>query len=198
MAGAEIERLIAQLAKLPGLGPRSARRAALMLLSRKESALAPLIASLQAAERAVRRCSVCSNLDSTDPCAMCADPERSNGSIVVVEQVADLWAIERSGAHRGRYHVLGGVLSALGGVGPEDLAVAPLLARVAAGEAEEVVLALGATVDGQSTAHYLAERLRPLGAAVTRLAHGVPVGGELATLDDGTLLAALKARRPLG
>jgi len=211
MAGAEIERLIALLAKLPGLGPRSARRAALRLIARRETLLEPLARALREAAESVRPCSVCGNYDSTDPCAICADPKRDRGLVCVVEGVADLWALERAGAHRGTYQVLGGVLSALGGVGPEDLAIAPLLRRVQAAAAapggevagapgaapvREVILALSATVDGQTTAHYLAERLKPLGVAVSRLAHGVPVGGELDHLDDGTILAALRARRP--
>ena len=195
-AGPELERLILLLAKLPGLGPRSARRIALALLERRESLLRPLAEALAAAEAAIRPCSVCGNLDTTDPCAICSDPRRDRATIVVVETVGDLWALERAAAHRGLYHVLGGTLSAIAGQRPEDLAVAPLLARVAAGGVREVVLATSATVDGQTTAHYLAERLRGSDVAVTRLAHGVPVGGELGYLDEGTLAAALTARRP--
>jgi recombination protein RecR len=191
-----LERLIQLLAKLPGLGPRSARRAALFLLRRREALMVPLAEALAAAAREVRPCAICGNLDATDPCAICADARRDAGAICVVEQVADLWALERSGAYRGRYHVLGGTLSALDGVGPDQLAVAGLLRRAAAPEAREVILALGATVDGQTTAHYLTDRLAGLPLTVTRLAHGVPVGGELDYLDDGTLAAALKARRP--
>jgi recombination protein RecR len=191
-----LERLIQLLARLPGLGPRSARRAALFLLRRREALLLPLADALAAAARDVRPCSICGNLDAADPCAICADPRRDAGAICVVEQVGDLWALERSGAYRGRYHVLGGTLSALDGVGPDQLAVAGLLHRAAAPEAREVILALGATVDGQTTAHYLMDRLAGLPVTVTRLAHGVPVGGELDYLDDGTLAAALKARRP--
>jgi recombination protein RecR len=195
-AGPELERLILLLAKLPGLGPRSARRAALALLQRREQLMRPLAEALAAAEAAIRPCSVCGNLDTTDPCAICADPRRDRATLVVVETVGDLWALERAAAHRGLYHVLGGTLSAIAGQRPEDLAVAPLLARVAAGGVREVVLATSATVDGQTTAHYLAERLRGSDVAVTRLAHGVPVGGELGYLDEGTLAAALTARRP--
>ncbi|MDE2007816.1 MAG: recombination mediator RecR [Rhodospirillales bacterium] len=195
--GAEVERLIALLAKLPGLGPRSARRAALKLLAEPETRLRPLAAALVAAGDAARNCAVCGNLDSQDPCAICADPARDAGIVCVVEGVADLWAMERARVHRGRYHVLGGVLSALAGVGPEDLRLAPLLRRIEAGGVREVILALGATVDGAATAHFLADRLRPSGVAVTRLAQGVPIGGALEVLDEGTLAAALGARRPV-
>jgi recombination protein RecR len=194
--GPELDRLIALLAKLPGLGPRSARRAALALIQKREVLLQPLAAALEAAAAAIRPCSVCGNLDSADPCGVCADDRRDRSVICVVESVGDLWALERAGAHRGLYHVLGGTLSAIGGRGPEDLTIQQLLRRVAGGGVSEVILALGATVDGQATAHLVADRLRPLGVAVTRLAHGVPVGGELGYLDDGTLAAALKARRP--
>lgn len=192
----ELERLIALLARLPGLGPRSARRAALALIERREALLVPLAAALQAAAAAVRPCSVCGALDGTDPCTICADPERERSTICIVESVGDLWALERAGAHRGLYHVLGGTLSALGGRGPEDLRIRELLDRVAAGGVAEVILALGATVDGQATAHLVAERLKPLGVTVTRLAHGVPIGGEVGHLDEGTLAAAMRARRP--
>ena len=195
MGGPEVERLVALLAKLPGLGPRSARRAALRLLSERETRLVPLLAALAAAGEAVRTCGVCGNLDSADPCAICTDPDRDGSLICVVEGVGELWALERAGVFAGRYHVLGGVLSALGGVGPEDLRVAPLLARLAAGGVEEVILALGATVDGAATGHFLADRLRPAGVRVTRLGQGVPVGGALETLDEGTLAAALRGRR---
>ena len=198
MAGAEIERLIQLLAKLPGLGPRSARRAALHLLKRREAAMLPLAEALRSTAEAVRTCSACGNLDSADPCAICRDPRRQSGPIVVVAEVGDLWALERSGVHRGRYHVLGGTLSALDGVGPEDLALDRLLARARATEVEEVVLALDATVDAVTTAHYLHDLLDGTGVRVSRLAQGVPVGGELDYLDDGTLAAAFQARRPLG
>ncbi len=197
MGGPEVEALIALLAKLPGLGPRSARRAALRLLQDPEGRMVALAAALEAARRAVHPCSRCGNLDSRDPCAICADPARDGSVLCVVESVSDLWALERSGVHRGRYHVLGGLLSPLGGLRPEDLSLAPLLARIAEGGVAEVIVALAATVDGAATGHWLSDRLRPFGVAVTRLAHGVPVGGSLEILDDGTLATALRARRPL-
>jgi recombination protein RecR len=196
MAGAEIERLVQLLARLPGLGPRSARRAALQLLKRRETLLEPLARALAEAAAAIKACSVCGNLDSQDPCAVCADPRREAGLVCVVAEVGDLWALERSGAFKGRYHVLGGMLSALDGVGPEQLNIQALVARAGRGELREAILALDATVDGQTTAHYIAERLSVLPVKVTRLAHGVPVGGELDYLDDGTIAAALNARRP--
>ena len=196
MTLSEIERLIQLLARLPGLGPRSARRAVLHLIKKRESLMLPLAASLQQAADAIRACGVCANIDTSDPCALCQDPKRNRTSICVVEDVADLWALERSGAYGGLYHVLGGTLSALDGRGPEQLRIGPLVERATAPEVEEVILALGATVDGQTTAHYVAERLAANGVSITRLAHGVPVGGELDYLDDGTLTAALKARRP--
>ncbi|HEY7990081.1 MAG TPA: recombination mediator RecR [Stellaceae bacterium] len=194
----EIDQLIQLLAKLPGLGPRSARRAALYLLKRRESLLTPLAQGLADAAAHVAQCSQCGNLDTTDPCAICADARRDGTHLCVVEDVADLWAIERSGAFAGRYHVLGGTLSALEGVGPEELRVEQLVARVARDGVGEVILALSATVEGQTTAHYLADRLGQSAVAVTRLAQGVPMGGELDYLDDGTLSAALAARRPVG
>ena len=197
MGGPEIERLTALLAKLPGLGPRSARRMVLHLLEHRAALLDPLAAALVVAGERVRPCAVCGNLDTLDPCAICRDERRDGTILCVVEGVADLWAIERAGAFRGRYHVLGGVLSALDGVGPEDLAIDALVARVRRGEIREVVLATGATVEGQTTAHYVAERLAGVSVAVTRLAHGVPVGGEIEYLDEGTLAAALGARRKL-
>nr|MCU0889066.1 recombination mediator RecR [Rubritepida sp.] len=190
-----VEHLIALLARLPGFGRRSARRAVLKMLMEPEQRMLPLAEALRAAAAAVRPCSVCGNLDAEDPCRICADPERERGVICVVEGVADLWALERAHAHGGLYHVLGGTLSALAGVGPEALRVAPLLARVEAGGVREVILALPATVEGASTAHYLLDRLRPTGVQVTRLAQGVPIGGALDVLDDGTLAAALRARR---
>ena len=193
----DIERLIQMLARLPGLGPRSARRVALHLLKRRDAALAPLIQALTEAAANVRTCATCGNLDTADPCGICADPKRASGAICVVEDVADLWAMERSGAFRGRYHVLGGALSALDGVGPEELRIPKLVERVAAGRVAEVILATNATVEGQTTAHYIAERLAGSGAKVSGLAQGIPVGGELDYLDDGTLSAALKARRPM-
>lgn len=197
MSGSEIEQLVQLLAKLPGLGPRSARRAALHLLKRREVLLEPLSRAIAAAAEKVRACSVCGNLDTRDPCSICADPRREAETICVVEGVADLWAIERTGSFRGRYHVLGGVLSALDGIGPEDLNITGLSRRVAEGGIREVILAMGATVDGQTTAHYITDRLQDAGITVSRLAHGVPVGGELDYLDDGTLTAALRARRAL-
>ncbi len=197
MAGGEIERLIQLLAKLPGLGPRSARRAALYLLKRQEAALVPLLRAMGDAAAHVRTCSVCGNLDTADPCSICSDGKRDATLVCVVEDVADLWAMERAGVFRGRYHVLGGVLSALDGVGPEDLAIPALVRRVVEQEVKEVVLATGVTVDGQTTAHYIADRLAGTGVAVSGLAHGVPVGGELDYLDDGTIAAALRARHPL-
>ena len=195
MGGPEIERLIGLLAKLPGMGPRSARRAALRMLMHPESRMLPLAQALEAAAAAVRPCSLCGNLDSCDPCTICTDPRRDRSMICVVEGVGDLWALERAAVHHGLYHVLGGTLSALGGVGPEDLNVRPLLTRIAEGGVTEVILALGATVDGATTAHWLSDRLRPTGVTVTRLAHGVPIGGALDVLHEGTLAAALKARR---
>ncbi len=193
----ELDRLIQLLAKLPGLGPRSARRAALFLLKRRESLMEPLAAALAETAAKVRPCSLCGNLDTADPCALCRDPRRDPGLICVVEDVADLWAIERTASYRGLYHVLGGTLSALDGVGPEDLRIEPLVKRVAQGKAHEVILALNATVEGQTTAHYVMDRLASSGVRVSRLAHGVPVGGELDYLDEGTLSAALAARKPL-
>jgi len=195
LGGEEIERLIGLLARLPGLGPRSARRAALRMLQRPETQMLPLAAALTEAARAVKPCSVCGNLDTTDPCAICADPHRDRSLICVVEGVGDLWALERAHAHRGLYHVLGGTLSPLAGVRPEDLNMQSLFARIEGDGVEEVILALSATVDGQSTAHFLADRLRPLGVRITRVAQGVPIGGALDVLDDGTLAAAMRARR---
>lgn len=192
-----LEALIQLLAKLPGLGPRSARRAALHLLKRRETLMLPLAEAMQAAAERVKACSICGNLDTEDPCALCRDSRRDPAILCVVEDVADLWAIERAGAFRGRYHVLGGTLSALEGVGPEDLRIDALAARASSGEVKEVILALNATVEGQTTAHYITDRLAGTGVAVTRLAHGVPVGGELDYLDEGTLSAALAQRRPL-
>jgi len=195
-AGPEIERLIGLLSKLPGLGPRSARRAALALMKKRDQLLNPLTEALAEARDRVKTCSVCGSLDTTDPCTICADASRDASQLLVVEEVGALWAMERGGAFRGRYHVLGGLLSALDGVGPTSLRINELLARVSSGEVREVILALPATVDGQTTAHYLAERLVHSGAAVTMLARGVPVGGELDWLDDGTIAQALRARRP--
>jgi len=195
-AGPEIERLIALLSKLPGLGPRSGRRAALALLKKRDTLLAPLAAAIVDAQAKVRTCSVCGSLDTSDPCAVCSDATRDNRLLCVVEEVGSLWAMERGGAFKGRYHVLGGLLSALDGVGPEALRVGELLGRASNSEISEVILALPATVDGQTTAHYLADRLAPTGVSVTMLARGVPVGGDLDWLDDGTIAQALRARRP--
>ena len=194
-AGPEIERLIQFLAKLPGLGPRSARRVALHLIKRRDTLMRPLAAALEATATAIVSCPVCGNLDTAAPCAICRDPTRERAIICVVEDVADLWAIERSHSHRGQYHVLGGILSALDGIKPEDLTIDALISRVAAGDVSEVILAMNATVEGQTTAHYLTDRLTGTGVRITRLAHGVPIGGELDYLDEGTLAAALKARR---
>jgi recombination protein RecR len=195
MVGPEIERLIQLLSRLPGLGPRSARRVALRLVEKRDTLLVPLAAAMAAAADKVKTCSVCGNFDSIDPCGVCTDPRRDDGLICVVEDVASLWAMERTAAFQGRYHVLGGLLSALDGVGPDDLGINRLVERVRRPTVSEVILATPATVEGQTTAHYLADRLAPLGKAVSGLAHGVPVGGELDYLDDGTISAALRARR---
>ncbi len=194
--GPELQRLIDLLAKLPGLGPRSAKRAALHLLKKREPLMRPLSFALADAADKVKACATCGNWDSIDPCAICADPARDSAVLCVVADVGDLWALERAGAHKGRYHVIGGLLSPLDGIGPNDLNIGTLVARVAAGEVREVVLALPATVDGQTTAHYLSDQLSATALAVTRLSQGVPVGGELDYLDEGTLAAAMKARRP--
>ncbi|XBQ17696.1 MAG: recombination mediator RecR [Oceanicaulis sp.] len=195
-SGPEIERLIQLLAKLPGLGPRSARRAALQLFQKREAVMIPLAEALGEAARKITACASCGNLDVTDPCAICRDPRRDESVICVVETVGDLWALERAGAFRGRYHVLGGVLSALDGIGPEELNVAGLIERARGEAVSEVILALNATVDGQTTAHFLADKLAGANVSVTSLARGVPVGGELDYLDDGTLSAAFRSRRP--
>ncbi|HRX41035.1 MAG TPA: recombination mediator RecR [Parvularculaceae bacterium] len=194
--GPELQRLIDLLAKMPGLGPRSAKRAALYLLKKRDPVMRPLAFALADAADKVKACSVCGNWDSIDPCAICADVTRDKTVLCVVQDVGDLWALERAGAHRGAYHVLGGLLSPLDGVGPDDLHIGALIARVKEGAVKEVVLALPATVDGQTTAHYLADHLEGGGVSVTRLSQGVPVGGELDYLDEGTLSAAMKARRP--
>jgi recombination protein RecR len=194
IAGPEIERLIQLLAKVPGLGPRSARRAALHLIKKKEQLLAPLAVAMGEAVDKVRVCSTCGNVDSSDPCNMCTDPRRDGSTIIVVEDVSDLWALERASAINAKYHVLGGTLSPLDGVRPEDLNIASLVTRVVEGEVSEVILAVNATVEGQTTAHYITDQLAELDVKVTRLAHGVPVGGELDYLDEGTLAAALRSR----
>jgi recombination protein RecR len=191
----EVERLIQLLARLPGLGPRSARRAALHLLKKRDTLMDPLIQALGSVAESVRTCPVCGNIDTVEPCSICRDEKRDPGMICVLEEVGDLWALERTGSFKGRYHVLGGHLSALDGIGPEDLNIARLVERAERGALKEVILATNLTVDGQTTAHYIAERLAGTGVSVTRLAHGVPVGGELDYLDDGTLTAALRARR---
>ena len=198
MASQEIDALTSALARLPGFGPRSARRAVLHLVKKREGALVPLRAALVAVEERLATCSICGNVDTTDPCGICADPRRDDRALCVVEDVSDLWALDRSRLFPGRYHVLGGRLSALEGVRPEDLAIDSLLARVAGGGVDEVVLAMNATLEGQTTAHYLAERLERFPIRLTQLAHGVPAGGELDYLDEGTLAQALRARRPLG
>ncbi len=195
MASSDLEHLTILLSRMPGLGPRSARRAVLHLIKRRESALLPLIGHLQAVSDQLRTCTACGNIDTQNPCAICADDRRDRSLICVVADVADLWALERAQSWRGTYHVLGGELSALDGVRPEDLAVGALLTRVAETGVTEVVLALSATLEGQSTSHYMIDRLSPLGLRITTLAHGVPVGGELDYLDEGTLSLALKARR---
>jgi len=196
MAGSEIERLIQMLARLPGLGPRSGRRLALALLDKRESLLNPLITALENAESSVVVCGACGNLDASDPCGLCVSSKRDDSKLCVVEDIASLWALERAGIYSGRYHVLGGVLSPLDGVGPEDLSVSNLVSRAAESFVAEVILALSATVEGQTTAHYLIDRLGDTDVIITKLAHGVPIGGELDYLDDGTLGAALQARRP--
>jgi recombination protein RecR len=195
LGGPEIDRLIGLLAKLPGMGPRSARRAALKMLQQPEARMMPLAAALADAARAVKSCGLCGNLDSQDPCTICSDPHRDGSAVCVVEGVGDLWALERASVHRGLYHVLGGTLSALSGIGPEDLNITPLLQRLGGGGVREVILALGATVDGATTAHWLTDRLRQFDVAVTKVGQGVPIGGALDVLDDGTLAAALRARR---
>ncbi len=194
--GSELDQLIQLLSKLPGLGPRSARRAALQLIKRKDSIMRPLSTALAEVAEYVNPCSICGNLDTSDPCHICDSDRRDRTIICVIEDVADLWALERAGAYRGLYHVIGGTLSALDGVGPDDLNIATLLERIPGGDIREVIIATNATVDGQTTAHYITDRLKEYDTTVTRLAHGVPVGGELDYLDDGTLTAALKSRRP--
>ncbi len=198
MASQEIEALAQALARLPGLGPRSARRAVLHLMKKRQAALEPLLAALTNVSDKLTTCAVCGNVDTADPCAICRDPRRDDKMLCVVEEVADLWALDRARLFPGRYHVLGGKLSALEGVRPEDLSVDTLVGRVAKGGIDEVVLAMNATLEGQTTAHYLAERLEKYPIRISQLAHGLPVGGELDYLDEGTLAQALRARRPLG
>lgn len=197
VVGVEIERLIQLLARLPGLGPRSARRAALHLVKNRETLMQPLAAALAAVLDKVSECSVCGNIDVIDPCTLCSDPGRDVSQICVVEEVADLWALERASAVAGLYHVLGGTLSAIDGIRPEDLRISELVERATKGDVTEVMIAVNATVDGQTTAHYIMDQLEQANVRVTRLAHGVPVGGELDYLDEGTLAAAVKARRSL-
>jgi recombination protein RecR len=198
MASQEIEALAAALSRLPGLGPRSARRAVLWLIKRRETALVGLVDALAAVRDRLVECHICGNVDTSDPCGICVDPRRDASQLCVVEDVADLWALDRAHLFAGRYHVLGGRLSALDGIRPEDLAIDRLLERVEAGGIDEVVLAMNATLEGQTTAHYIAERLEAFPVRITQLAHGLPVGGELDYLDEGTLAQALRARRPMG
>ncbi len=198
MASQEIETLTSALARLPGLGPRSARRAVLWLIKRRETSLVQLVEALSAVREGLTECATCGNVDTSDPCVICTDPRRDQRSLCVVEDVADLWALDRSRLFAGRYHVLGGRLSALDGIRPEDLAIGPLIERVAQGGIDEVVLAMNATLEGQTTAHYIAERLEAFPIRITQLAHGLPVGGELDYLDEGTLAQALRARKPMG
>ena len=197
VASQEIEALASALARLPGLGPRSARRAVLHLMKKRQGALEPLLVALQNVAETLSTCSTCGNVDTADPCGICGDPRRDDRSLCVVEEVADLWALDRSRLFPGRYHVLGGRLSALDGVRPEDLTIDQLVGRVSKGGIDEVVLAMNATLEGQTTAHYLAERLEGFPVRLTQLAHGLPVGGELDYLDEGTLAQALRARRPV-
>jgi recombination protein RecR len=195
--GPELKRLIDLLAKMPGLGPRSAKRAALYLLKKREQIMGPLADALHDAAENVKACGICGNWDSVDPCAVCADPDRDRSVLCVVQDVGDLWALERAGVHRGAYHVLGGLLSPLDGIGPDDLNFGGLAARAKNGAVAEIVLALPATVDGQTTVHYLADHLQSADLKITRLSQGVPIGGELDYLDEGTLSAAMKTRRPV-
>lgn len=197
MASPEIDALTQALARLPGLGPRSARRAVLHLLKKRDSAMGPLLRALEAVNEKLATCGICGNVDTSDPCGVCTDAKRDQRSLCVVEEVADLWALDRSRLFPGKFHVLGGRLSALDGVRPEDLGIDKLIARVADGAIDEVVLAMNATLEGQTTAHYLAERLESHPVRITQLAHGLPVGGELDYLDEGTLAQALRARRPI-
>ena len=194
MNGGELETLIKLLSRLPGLGPRSARRAVLYLVKKRETRMQPLVEAMQKVLETVKTCSICGNLDTKDPCAICSDPRRDGSVICIVRDVSDLWAIERSGAFRGQYHVLGGLLSAMEGTGPDDLRLNVLENRIKSAQTNELILALPATVDGQTTGHYIAERMRPLNVKVTFLAQGIPVGGELDYLDDGTIQTALRAR----
>lgn len=197
MASTEIETLTQALARLPGLGPRSARRAVLHLLKKREGAMAPLLRALEAVNDKLATCDICGNVDTSNPCGICTDPRRDTRALCVVEEVADLWALDRSRLFPGKFHVLGGRLSALEGIRPEDLGIDSLIRRIAAGGIDEVVLAMNATLEGQTTAHYIAERIERFPIRITQLAHGLPVGGELDYLDEGTLAQALRARRPI-
>lgn len=197
MASQEIDQLTHMLAKLPGLGPRSARRAVLHLLKKRETVLQPLITALETVEARLTSCMACGNIDTSNPCAICSDPRRDRQTLCIVEEVSDLWALDRAGLFRGLYHVLGGRLSALDGVRPEDLSIDKLVNRVKSDGISEVILAMNATLEGQTTAHYITDRLSDTGARITQLAHGLPVGGELDYLDDGTLAQALRARQPV-
>jgi recombination protein RecR len=197
MNGPQIQRLIQYLSKLPGLGPRSGRRVALQLLKKREQVMRPLIDALQMADEAIKTCHICFNLDTSDPCSLCTDPRRDGRLLCVVEDVADLWALERAQVFKGHYHILGGVLSAIDGVGPAQLSIDPLLTRIQRDGITEVILALNPTVDGQTTMHYLTDLLKPLGVIISTLAHGVPVGGELDYLDEGTLTLAYSSRRSI-
>ncbi len=197
MASPEIDALAQALARLPGLGPRSARRAVLHLLKKREGALVPLLRALEQVNARFAECGICGNIDTSDPCGVCRDPRRDDRAIAVVEEVADLWALDRARLFPGKFHVLGGRLSALDGVRPEDLTIDRLVARLERGGVDEVVLAMNATLEGQTTAHYIADRLERFPIRLTQLAHGLPVGGELDYLDDGTLAQALRARRPV-
>ena len=192
--GHEIERLIQLLARLPGLGPRSARRAALHLIKKKDALMVPLSSAMADAVEVICVCSTCGNIDTSDPCSMCSDPKRDRATLVVVEDVSDLWALQRANVLNASYHVLGGTLSPLDGVGPDDLSIDKLVDRVASGDVKEVIIAVNATVEGQTTAHYITDQLEGMDVAISRLAHGVPVGGELDYLDEGTLSAAMRAR----
>ena len=198
MASQEIENLVQALAKLPGLGPRSARRAVLHLLKRPEATMKPILAAMEMVDQNLVTCSICGNVDTQDPCQICSDPRRDDKALCVVEEVSDLWALDKSRLFPGKFHVLGGKLSALDGVRPEDIAIDKLIARVEAGGIDEVVLAMNATLEGQATSHYIAERLEQFPIRLSQLSHGIPVGGELDYLDEGTLAQALRSRRPIG
>lgn len=197
MVAREIEQLMKLLAQLPGLGPRSGKRAALHLIKRKTTHMEPLVEALEKVLSSVQTCPQCGNLDTQVPCALCVNTKRDNTVLCIIEDVEDLWAMERSASYRGQYHVLGGVLSALDGIGPEDLNLSPLMKRLESGEVQEVIIGLNATIEGQTTAHYLHDKLSPFKLKITRLAHGLPIGGDLDYLDEGTILAALEARQPL-